>query len=273
MKYIKVAVIILFLLSVGIYAAGEVRERQSEDPTKPVITSDREVLEIPVSYEEKDLLQGMSAKDEKDGDLTSRILAGEFSQFIEKGVCNLSYVVFDSSNQAATLTRKVRFTDYESPKLTLTEPLVFPAGNIENAITKVGAFDVLDGNLTSMVRQTDSTIDYKTEGSYVLEAEVTNRFGDVERQALPVHIIEPSHQALEIQLTENLVYLKKGEAFDPKAYLSGLSDSYGEVLDPGLVQVQSNVNMGEEGCYEVHYQASSENGQTGETWLTVIVRN
>ena len=80
-----------------------------EDPTKPVITNETGELEISTSYEESDLLEGLKAQDEKDGDLTDQIMVGNFSQFIEPGVCNLSYVVFDSSNQAATLTRRVKF--------------------------------------------------------------------------------------------------------------------------------------------------------------------
>ena len=49
MKYVRIAVVILLIASLGIYGAGVVREKQGEDPTRPVITSDREVLEIPVS--------------------------------------------------------------------------------------------------------------------------------------------------------------------------------------------------------------------------------
>ena len=117
MRYIRILVIILFIASLGIYGAARIKEQATEDPTRPGITSDREELEVSTSYEESDLLEGLTAEDEKDGDLTDQIMAGNFSQFIEPGVCNLTYVVFDSSNQAATLTRRVRFTDYEAPKL------------------------------------------------------------------------------------------------------------------------------------------------------------
>ena len=117
----------LFLL-LGFIAPVLSEKKQEEDPTIPVMTSDRDTLEVSVHYENDDLLEGLKASDEKDGDLTDHILVGEFSQFIEKGLCNLSYVVFDSSNQAATLTRRVYFTDYESPKLTLKSPLYSQKG-------------------------------------------------------------------------------------------------------------------------------------------------
>lgn len=272
MKYIKIAAIVVFILALGLYCAGFVREKQEEDPTIPVMTSDRDTLEVSVHYETEDLLEGLKASDEKDGDLTDHILVGEFSQFIEKGLCNLSYVVFDSSNQAATLTRRVRFTDYESPKLTLKSPLVFTEGRISNALSGIGARDLLDGDISSLVKQTDSTVNYQTAGDYTVSVEVTNSFGDVESQTLPVHIILPVQQALEITLTENIVYLHAGDSFLPGNYVDGLEDSYGNALDISLVTWDSQVDAQKPGCYEVHYTAENENGLKGETWMTVIVR-
>ena len=63
MRYIRILVVILFIASLGIYGAAQIREKASEDPTRPVITSDREELEISTSYEESDLLAGLTAED------------------------------------------------------------------------------------------------------------------------------------------------------------------------------------------------------------------
>ena len=46
MKYVKIAVIVLFIVSLGLYGASWLKEKQEEDPTRPKITSDREVLEV-----------------------------------------------------------------------------------------------------------------------------------------------------------------------------------------------------------------------------------
>ena len=45
MRYIRILVVILFIASLGIYGAARIREQATEDPTRPVITSDREELE------------------------------------------------------------------------------------------------------------------------------------------------------------------------------------------------------------------------------------
>ena len=56
---------------------------QNRDPNEPEIVSDREILEIPCEYTQEQLLEGLTASDQEDGDLTSQIVAGSFSRFIE----------------------------------------------------------------------------------------------------------------------------------------------------------------------------------------------
>lgn len=271
MRYIRILVIILFIASLGIYGAARIKEQATEDPTRPVITSDREELEVSTSYEESDLLEGLTAEDEKDGDLTDQIMAGNFSRFIEPGVCNLTYVVFDSSNQAATLTRRVRFTDYEAPKFTLTQPLVFAVGTENNARSYVHAADQIDGDISSMVKLLESNVDYRTAGDYTIQVEVSNSLGDTTQAELPVHIVEASRLSTDIHLTQSLVYLKKGAEFHPEDYVDYVEDMDGNQLDAGSLSISSQVNTGEAGTYQVQYQTDGDTGR-GETWLTVIVR-
>ena len=272
MRIVRAAAIILLVISIGVYAAGAVKERMDADPTYPVITSDREVLELSVDYTEEDLLAGLTAWDERDGDLTGQIMAGEFSRFTRKGVCSVTYVVFDSSGQASTLSRQVEFTDYESPRLTLSRPLVFYEGETGYASRYLGALDLMDGDLSSLVLTEDSDVNYQAAGTYFMDVEVSNSFGDVEEQSLPVHILREDSLELSITLTENLVYLETGEEFSPEDYILSLTDSRLEELDSELVRAQSYVNSREPGCYEVRYYAEDEDGRIGETWQIVIVR-
>lgn len=265
MKYFKIAVIVVFIVGIGLYAGALAKEKAAQDPNRPVITSQKSEIEIPVDYTKEQLKEGLTAWDEEDGDLTDKILLGDLSQFIEKGVCNVSYIVFDSANQAATLTRKIRFTGYESPQFTLSSPLIFESGVAVDILGKIGASDVLDGNISSMVKQTASDVVYQAPGAYTIHVEVTNSFGDVTNAALPVHIVDSS-----IQLLSNnapLIYLKKGTAFDVNTCKNQVTDAQGKAVNAAKIQVSSNVNINEEGVYEV--QLTSE---TGMTWTTVIVR-
>lgn len=270
MKAIRNIVIVLLVIALGIYVASWFVEQSREDPTRPTITSDVEVLELPCAYSQEQMLSGLTAYDERDGDLTSEILVGEMSRFQQKGTCEVTYVVFDSSNQPATLTRQVVFTDYRSPQFTLTQPLVFVQGRGSSASSYVGATDMLDGDISSSVRMTDSNISYSVVGDYEMDVEVTNSFGDLAEATLPVHIVEQYQQSLTIELTQNLVYLSVGETFQPYNYVSSVTTSNGSQIDTDNVSAVSDVDTSTPGCYEVQYNVSSS-GSQGITWLVVIV--
>lgn len=270
MKAIRNIVIVLLVIALGIYVASWFVEQSREDPTRPTITSDVEVLELPCAYSQEQMLSGLHAYDERDGDLTSEILVGEISRFQQEGTCEVTYVVFDSSNQPATLTRQVVFTDYRSPQFTLTQPLVFVQGRGSSASSYVGATDMLDGDISPSVRMTDSNISYSVAGYYEMDVEVTNSFGDLAEATLPVHIVEQYQQSLTIELTQNLVYLSVGETFQPYNYVSSVTTSNGSQIDTDNVSTVSDVDTSTPGCYEVQYNVSS-GGSQGITWLVVIV--
>lgn len=86
------------------------------DKTIPVITVEEELIEVSLKATDEELLKGVSAHDEKDGDLTGNIIIESVSGFTEKGVSKITYAVCDSNNNVAKTTRKIRFNGYQSPK-------------------------------------------------------------------------------------------------------------------------------------------------------------
>ena len=79
------------------------------------------------------------------------------------------------------------------------------------------------------------------------------------------------NRRVDIALASGIVYIGGGESFDPAAYISGVTAADGTVLDASAVTVESCGGYEYSGCYEVHYQAFDAGGNTGETWMTVIV--
>lgn len=286
MKYLRAAVVLLFLLGIGVYGAYQMELRISQDTTIPRITSDREQLELPCAYTEEMLLEGLTAYDDLDGELTDQIMVKEMSLFQEKGISNVTYIVFDSYGQSASLNRPVRFVDYESPQYTLTEPLIFEAGSGGRGMDRIGAWDMIDGDITSLIIQTGSNVDYKEAGTYSIQVEVTNRFGDLQSIALPVHVTERASSGIQMNLEAPLVYLPTGASFDPMSYAPALSGPEAG-NEQAELRAESLVNTEVPGVYEVHYQVvlheageneeEAENGEAaekllGETWLVVVVR-
>ena len=274
MKFVRTIVIILFILAAAAFGISKAVELKNRDTSIPEITSDREVLEIPCDYTEEQLMEGLTACDAKDGDLTAEIVAGNFSRFLSPGLCDLTYVVFDSSNQPGSLTRRVRFTDYHSPDFTLTDPLVFEEseGSYTTVMDQIGASDMLEGDLSDWVIQTDSDANYQKSGDYHVQMEVTNSYGDTSSLSLPVHVVKSGSQSMEIVLSSWIVYLDPGSEIRPADYVTALYNGNGESIGAEAVSWESGVDTQTPGVYEIHYTASDGQGHSGETWMTVVVR-
>lgn len=255
-RLVRAFSIFALVVGVALFAAAEIHQRVNEDDTLPTITADSDTIEVPCDYTSEQLLAGMSAFDEVDGDLTSQILVGNFTRFIEPGVCDLSYVVFDSSEHMATISRQVRFSDYHSPRFWLSAPLCFEEGasNISDTTPLVHANDMLDGDLTDWVSYVETNGSYSVAGDYTITFKVQNSFGDTSQTALPMHIYEKGTQDFTFELTQPLVYLEQGGQIDPLSYIESVRDLSGEAYDPSLLQVTSTVDSSTPGVYEIHYE-------------------
>lgn len=271
MKALRRIVILIFLLSVGVFAFSRVKALANKKPPMPVISSTSDRISVPCAYTEEEMLQGLTAKSEKDGDLTDQIMVGSISRFKSKGVSTVTYVVFDSFQQPGTYTREVEFTDYRSPEFTLSSPLVFEVGGTNGIDSYVGATDIFFGNINNAVRFEDNNISFNAVGDYYLTVEATNGYGDSSELSLPVHLIDTKDMVLQVELNENIIYLPKGtEDFSPSSYVRGVILPDGSELGPAAVSCRSSVDTEIAGVYEVKYTASYS-GDRGVTWLTVVV--
>ena len=271
MKWIKSLVWVVFGCAVIVFGVATVREFLNRDTAKPVIKSEQEEITIPCGYTYEEITEGLTASDEEDGDLTDQILLGRMSRFIETGVCDLTYVVFDSSNQSASLTRRIRFSDYESPEFRSSLPLVYivKEGDYEQTMARLSVYDRLDGEMKDAIQVTASSVLYSTEGTYSMTLEATNNFGDTSTLEVPVHIVAADNLKAEIKLTQYIYYVNQGETFDP---LQLIDEGQAGSLTKDQIYVISNpVNTGQPGVYEVQYGVDVE-GQTSMTWATVVVR-
>lgn len=266
MRLLRWFSVIALVLSVVLFAFANVREQMNQDETLPTITADSDTIEVSCDYTVDQLLNGVTASDAKDGDLTSQILVGNFTRFIDPGVCDLNYVVFDSSEHMATLTRRVHFTDYHSPRFALNEPLVFAESTTNNSEvqTLFSASDLLDGDLTDWITYEDTDASYNNPGDYTITMKVDNSFGDTVSYAFPIHIYERGTQDFDITLTDPLVYVDQGAAFDPMAYVESVSDYNGNQYDLSLLNVTSIVDTATPGIYEVHYEIGGTSSGAGE---------
>lgn len=271
MRIVRIVVFALFAISVALFGYYEVDKLVKTDDTMPVITGPKEVLEVSCNYTEKELLSGLKASDEKDGDLTSEIVVGNISHFVKKGISKVTYVVFDSSNHPAKFQREVKFTDYHSPRFALTKPLVFKIGSTENIYELVGAKDIFDGDISTGVVTSLDNVNLSEEGTYKVKVSVTNSLGDTSELVLPVHVVAAPQLGLTIELKENIVYLKKGDKFNPESVIDNVYQSNGAKVGTDGIKISSNLNTNKSGVYEVKYSIDKNSGGKALTYLTVVV--
>ncbi len=269
MKPFRIIVLIAFVFVSIASAAVFISEKISIDRTIPQITVEEEMMEVSLKATDEELLKGVTAYDEKDKDLTEKIIIESISGFTEKGVSKVTYAVCDSDNNVAKATRKIRFKGYQSPRFKVTGNLCFSLYEYIDLKKIITAHDSIEGNITGKIIITSDDYSGSNAGAYSIDVSVTNNKGDTSTIQLPLIVEDRPISVPTIELTEYLVYTKKGTSIDFNAYL--VDALQGETSLKNKVTVESNVNFNEPGTYHVHYYVTDTDDLRGHSVLTVIV--
>lgn len=293
MKILRIAGLSLFLLSVIAFTGYRGYKAAQNDYTAPVIKYEGDRIYASVKESKEELLRDVKAIDSKDGDVTDSLLIESVSDFISPGERIITYAAFDSGNNIAKSQRRLVYTDYVPPKFTLSEPLRFAQGDAVNLLKNLRVEDCLDGDLSASIKYEES--DYyigSSEGTYTIEFKVTNSAGDTSCLPAEVEFYNPVYNeeiyGPKIVLKDYLVYLKKGETFQPDTYLKSViidKKEYGfrediiswngqltkDTLSKKNISVISDVNTSKPGAYQAEYSMQAQNGYKGTTKLLVVV--
>ena len=243
----------------------------NRDAIAPVIIDSVGDLHLHVSDDATLLKQGLTATDDRDGDLTDRILVERMSRFSQPGVCQVSYVVFDSNNNFCRYQRTVTYDDYTPPRLHLELPLMYHMGEQISILGRLRLYDCLDGDITHALKLETSNIPYNDTGVYEIELHATNNYGDGIYAKLPVNIGLYSADAPRIRLKHYLAYIKAGQAFSPISYVEEVKDITGTLIPIEQVKVTTMVDSTTPGFGQVCYEVTDSRGVKGVVYLAVIV--
>lgn len=286
MRRIRLAVVGIFVLSLIAFIVFNIVNRVTTDSTPPVITSESDTVTVSVAAEESELFAGLTATDDEDGDLTGEIMISSMSNFTEPGKRTVSYVVFDASNNASTLTRNLEYTDYTAPQIKLTQPLRYSLNEMEDAslTENMSVQDCLDGDITQQIRATFNDSSYiAMAGEYGITVQVSNSAGDTCSVPLTVTVTDPAEESGKYypMLSDYIVYAPVGGYVDLTSLLIGLENSSTQYLfadanpsAPGGIEsvaIGGAVDYNTPGTYTVDYQFTSASGVTGTTKLAVVV--
>lgn len=270
MKIARWITIVLFICSVAIWFYGK-EEMKKQDMIPPQITSSIEELHVDAASAEAGLKEGLTAVDDVDGDITEEIIVGTISPFKEKGVSDVEYVVFDSSNNVGRYERTVYFENYESPKLHLSKALVYEVNGKITISDRLTAIDMLEGDISRKIRFSSVNLTVTEEGTYKLNVDLKNSYGDQVKYQLPINLVRYNCEQERIQLSEYLVYVKKGGILSPGTYIEKVTNRTG--MEEGMenVKITREVDLTKSGTGQVCYELLEDGEVVYATYLTVIV--
>ena len=261
----------LTALSVGGVILYSVHKTMATGGEAPEIHFASEQIDVKTGTGDEALLEGVTATDKEDGDVTDSIMVESVSQFIEKDVVNVTYVAYDSQNHVARAMRRAHYVDYRSPRFQMSGPMLFLSKNVPDLMNFIGAEDVVDGNISVKAHASfdDTTTALASVGTHEVELSVTNSLGDTARVLVPVKVVEDVPHSENIPLKTYLVYLDRGAAFDPLFYLTNPDQAAGE--GDRELRTESNVNSTQAGVYTVDYYLTRNESVTATTRLIVVV--
>ena len=289
--------IILFILSLALFIFFRSRELSLQDRSGPVISLDSETIAVSVEDPEEKLLEGLTAQDRRDGDVTSSAVVENISNFLRPGARIVRYAAFDRDMHVSRAERQMVYADYRSPEFSITQPLVFAPGNTD-LLANVTVSDCLDGNLTDSIKiLADEELLIDLEGEYEVRLQAANSAGDVATLPVVIKVGTVTNNAPQILLKNYVKYVDVNDDFDPYDEITSVmignkiykvregSGTYGRegyensevVVGTRQITVNNSADLSTPGNYRVRYSMTVKSGNEGDTvtgtaTLYVVVR-
>ena len=262
-------------------AAYILLDNRNTDREPPVITVSDQMLCVSVSEPEENLLQGVTARDSRDGDVTDGLMIENIYGITEDGSATVIYAAFDREGNVSKTERTIQYTDYVRPRILLTGPLLFEYGSDFDVLDSMKATDLFEGDITRRIKATmlTSGASVGEAGMHQVQFRVTNRMGDTFSLILPVEVFQAGSYNGQLELTQYLIYLPVGAEFDPESYPACLYAGGQEWRLTGngeevALTISGDVDTDTSGVYPVTYTATAEqNGvrYSGRSRLIVVV--
>lgn len=253
-------VLLILACAAGFYWYLDMDAKRT-DTVPPVITIQEVTPKFSVTDDDSVLLRGLSAKDDRSGDVTDSLVVESVTLLDSSGNISVSYVAFDAAGNAAKITRIGRYTDYTSPKFTLNRPLLYPYGRSFDVLSDVGATDVLDGEIQHRVRAVSMEERAISDaGIHMIQFQVSNSLGDTVKYVFPVEVYNASAYNATLELKKYLVYLEKGASFRADRYLLEFHCTEGDTwlanrIPEGFeLTTTGTVDTSQPGVYPVEYR-------------------
>lgn len=258
----------------------EVEPGQDEENTLPEIIAEDKIINI---GEDFDRLDGITANDKEDGDITSKIKVVEDTVDINTaGKYIITYNVEDSNGAVTTKTIKITVAkrDIDNPdenKLPIinAEDKIINLGDKFDPKTDVTAIDKDGNDITYRIKILANTVDVNKVGIYIITYEVIDNDGKSTRKTIEVSVVnkdeKPEKNEPPIINASNRT-IKYGSKFDPLYGVTAYDKEDGNITSKIVVD-QNLVDTYTRGKYSVIYSVTDSNGIKATKVINVEVED
>ncbi|MFA5006021.1 MAG: immunoglobulin-like domain-containing protein [Candidatus Izemoplasmatales bacterium] len=248
------------------------------DNDAPVITGIHG-LEFVFGDDAPDYLDGVTATDNVDGDLTDEIVVDSSAVDLETvGVYTVTYTVEDASgNQSAVYSTFIQVKEF-ADDADLVPPVFNGQSNktytigvsaAPNYLTGVTATDNVDGAVTADIVVNSAAVNLAVPGVYTVTYTVEDSSGNESQVSITVTVVKET-VAPVISGIHNIEYYT-GNAVPN--YLTGVTatDNVDGDLSAAIVVDDDAVNYGVAGIYQVLYTVTDAAGNVTTAQATIVV--
>ena len=224
-----------------------------------------------------DPMDGVTATDEEDGNLTSKIEVKKNDvDTTTPGKYEVTYKVTDS--KGASFTKSITVTVNPKMEVLNAVPTIDAAdktitvGDTFDPMDGVTATDAEDGNLTSKIVVEKNDVDTTKAGKYEVTYKVTDNQGATRTKTITVTVnpkMEVLNEAPTIDAADKTITV--GDTFDPKAGVTAKDAEDGDLTDK-IEVVKNTVDTKKAGKYEVTYKVTDSDGATRTKTIKVTVK-
>ena len=277
MRRIKIGLFVAVIVVGILYLANKWMIYSRFDNSYPEISFDEELLQVSVKVTEEELLQGVTATDKKDGDVSDTLMIESMSKLLEGNQRIITYVAFDKDNHVGKAERKIQYTDYTPIRFSLEEPLMVSdyGTELSEILKPLKVVDCIEGDLSSQIVMVDyqvetSSSDYR---AITYGVQVTSSCGEVASLPLPVKMRMDASSQLgknaTIELSEYLIYKKVGEEIDLPSYITSVIVR-GMEQEVSGVEISSDLDMTTPGVYTASYSIFQDDSGTITDLIIVV---
>ena len=249
----KILTITLTIVTLGIVGTAVFLYSQ-QDYDRPVIAFANENLTYLENMDNQILLDGVTAYDENDGDVTGSLIIEKVVMNKEENTVLVTYAAKDCSNNVCKVKRKWDLEDGN----------INPEDIVESE-ESADEDDIISDNaiISSNTAQIENEVENEAEDEAIQEQE--------EEQQQELEQQQPVDEAPTLQILADEANITAGSAFDLYAMVGTLSDDIdSEEILRGRVHIEGEFNPGTPGDYTLTYYVVDTTGILSEKSTLVI---